>query len=78
METIFTIIGWLIVIWLGGSLIYSVQFHLRSYLQQRQSIKNDESGNVYRNLHKKINWQSLIIIQVLKLAVIAILLYFLL
>jgi len=73
-----TIIGWLIVVWLIGSVLYSSQFHLINYLRQKQRIKAGEVGELYEKLHKELNWRSLIIAQVAKLAVVVALLFILL
>ncbi|PKN00742.1 MAG: hypothetical protein CVU77_08780 [Elusimicrobia bacterium HGW-Elusimicrobia-1] len=74
----FEILGWLFVIWLLGSTIYSIKFHLGNYLLQKQRIKNKVVGELYETLHKQINWKSLILIQVSKLTIAIFLLYLLL
>ena len=71
---IFRIIGWIIVIWLAGSLLYSIRFHLRNYLIQRQRINSGEVGEFYKEAHRNMNWKSLIYIQLFKFLVIIILL----
>lgn len=63
------IIGWLVVIYLFGSVIYSTQFHLGNYLLQKQRIKSGEVGGAYKQLHKQTNRGILIFIQLIKLIV---------
>lgn len=70
---IFEILGWLFVIWLIGSAIYSTKFHLSNYLSRKQKIKNKGIGEVtdeaYEHLHKQVNWSLLIFMQIAKLAI---------
>lgn len=71
-------LGWLFAIWLLGSIIYSTKFHLGNYLLQKHRIKNKEVGEVYERLHKQINWNSLILVQLIKIVIIVFLIGFLL
>ena len=71
---ILRIIGWIIVIWLTGSLIYSVRFHLNNYLIQRSRIKSGEVGEIYKEAHRNMNWKSLIYIHLFKVLIIVLLL----
>ena len=75
--TIFTIIGWITVIGFAGSLLYSTQFHLRNYLTQRKRINTGEVGEIYAEGHGAIKWRSLIYMQLFKLAIIFVLIFFL-
>jgi len=73
---ILEISGWLLVVCLVGSTIHSTKFHVGTYLLQKQRIKNKEVGEVYKSLHKQMNWSFLIFIQIGKLIIAFSLFYF--
>jgi len=56
----FLVIGWVAVIWLLGSVIYSSFFHIRTYRVQKKRILTGEVGEVYAKLHKEMKWLMLI------------------
>ena len=70
------IIGWLFVIGLIGSAIYSSLFHIGNFLRQKGKIQNGEVGEVYARLHKQFNWKLLIVIQLIKLSIAGLIIYF--
>jgi len=87
---IFRIIGWVIVIWLFGSTIYSTQFHLRNYLRMkekswiREPITEETEDLTVQEIIKKVstNLQHRYLrramgMQFIKLLLIILLLYFL-
>ncbi len=76
--TFLKILAWILVVWLSGSLLYSIKFHLGNYLSQRQRIKSGEAGEIYEQRHKEINWSMLIFIQFAKLFLVIIILTYLL
>lgn len=79
METFLKIIGWIAVIWLGGSFLYSTKFHLGNYLSIKAKKESGESGEVYEEIAKRrFSWKTVIFFQVIKLVIIVALLYFLL
>jgi hypothetical protein len=67
------IIGWLFVIGLIGSAIYSSLFHIGNFFRQKRKIQN---GEVYTRLHKQFNWKFLIVTQFIKLFVAGLIIYF--
>lgn len=68
--TLLKILGWILVIFLSGILLYSIKFHLGNYLLQRQRIRTSEVGEVYKQLHKEMKWGNIIFIQLAKLFLI--------
>lgn len=52
----FSVIGWLVVTLLLGSVVYSSLFHLRTYQVQKKRILAGEVGEVYAKLHKELKW----------------------
>jgi len=64
---ILKILGWIGVIFLFGSFLYSMKFHLGNYFIQRKRIKNGEIGEVYKQLHKEFGWGKIVFIQLIKL-----------
>lgn len=75
---ILKIIGWFILISAGGSFVYSTFFHLFGYLRMKKRLRTDEGSETYKELSGKINWGIIIFFQILKLTLVAVLLYFLL
>lgn len=73
----FSVIGWLAVAWLLGSVVYSSLFHIRSYRVQKRRILTGEVGEVYAQLHKEMKWGTLFIVQIIKGIVALMLIYFL-
>jgi len=71
------IIGWIALIWLSGSFLYSTQFHLKNWLLRKHEIKSGEVSDFYKKIHKKMTLR-LIFLQATKLVVVVVLLYFLL
>jgi len=71
----FSIIGWIAVICLLGSAVYSSLFHLHAYQVQRKRILSGEVGAVYGKLHKEMKWGTLFTIQIIKVIVALILIY---
>jgi len=78
MATFLKIIGWIAVAGFAGSFLYSTKFHLENYLLQKQRIKSEEVGDTYKEMGKKFNWRAIILFQVIKLAIVIILLFLLL
>ena len=74
MQVVLTIIAWVVVVWLFGSVIYSTQFHLRAYLISKGRLKTRDTGEPYPRLLKQQNWWFLAEIQLLKLAIAVVLL----
>ena len=70
-------LGWIFVIWLLCSTIYSTIFHLSNYLFRKQKIKNEEVDELYIILHKRMSG-NLIFTQLAKITIMIIMLYFLL
>ena len=71
----FSIIGWVAVACLLGSVVYSSFFHLRTYQVQKKRISTGEVGEVYTKLHKEVKWGTLFIIQIVKVIAALLLLY---
>ena len=71
-------LGWLSVLWLLGSTIYSIIFHLKAYSRQSKRIQKGEVGKIYETLHKQTNWGTLIIIQIIKIVFVIAIAIFLL
>ena len=71
----FSVIGWVAVIWLLGSVIYSSFFHIRTYRVQKKRILTGEVGEVYAKLHKEMKWGTLFTIQIIKVIVALMLIY---
>lgn len=76
--TFLKILGWILVLFLSGSLLYSIKFHLGNYLSQRRKIKTGEVGEIYEQMHKEVNWAVIIFIQFAKLFLVILLLTYLL
>jgi hypothetical protein len=78
---IFRIIGWIIVIWLFGSTIYSTQFHLRNYLRSKDRkwivAKDLEAPGQEIKMNRDSFLRHIIIMQFIKLFVMAFLIYLL-
>lgn len=76
MKILLTIIGWILIIWLSGSFIYSIQFHFKNYLRVQ---KNTKKGKYNKKFPKDyFNWNVIILFQIAKLIIVLVLLYFLL
>jgi len=71
----FSIIGWVAVACLLGSVVYSSLFHLRNYQVQKKRISTGEVGEVYAKLHKEMNWGTLFTIQIVKVIAALFLIY---
>ena len=69
---ILKLVGWLFILWLSGSTIYSTIFHLKAYFRQRNRIQKGEVGPIYETLHKKTNWGTFITIQIVKIVLVII------
>ena len=76
------ILGWIIVIWLFGSTIYSTQFHLRNYFgsKDRDSIiaKDLETPAQQLLMNKKEFFRRVLSMQIVKIVFMCFLIYFLL
>ncbi len=59
-----TIIGWIAVVWLLGSFLYSSKFHIKNYLLRKQRIKAGEPDTAYERLHKELNYSFLKIVKI--------------
>ena len=75
------ILGWIIVIWLAGSTIYSTQFHLRNYFTSKDkniviAQQMDGPSQVEPMLKREI-LKKVIGFQLYKITIILVLLYFL-
>ena len=77
-----TILGWIIVIWLFGSTIYSTQFHLRNHFQSKNSetliAKDLDSPGQAVLMRKNVFLKRVVGMQVIKIGIISFLLYLLL
>jgi len=71
----FSVIGWVAVTWLLGSVVYSSLFHLRAYQVQKKRVLTGEVGEVYAKLHKEMKWGTLFIIQIVKVIVALMLIF---
>jgi hypothetical protein len=71
----FSVIVWVAVTWLLGSVVYSSLFHLRNYQVQKKRISTGEVGEVYTKLHKEMNWGTLFTIQIVKVIAALFLIY---
>lgn len=75
------IIGWIIVIWLLGSTIYSTNFHMRTSFssKSRDSIvaKDLEYLGQYSLMKKKVFLRRFLLRQIIKLAISCTLIYML-
>jgi len=71
----FSVIGWVAVTWLLGSVAYSSLFHLRNYQVQKKRISTGEVGEVYEKLHKEVKWGTLFTIQIVKVIAALFLIY---
>ncbi len=74
--------GWVIVIWLMGSTIYSAQFHLRNYYRSKGSntiiAKDLEGPGKQTDLDINVFLKKVIGMQVAKILIAIFLIYFLL
>ena len=73
----FSVIGWIVVAWLLGSVVYSSLFHIRTYRVQNKRILTGEAGEVYTKLYKEMKWGTLFTIQIIKVVVALMLIFFL-
>ncbi len=75
------ILGWIIVVWLAGSTIYSTQFHLKNYFRSRNSdsvLAEDLTGPGQTSLmDRKLFLKRVLSMQAVKLVIILLLVYFL-
>ncbi len=71
----FSVIGWVAVAWLLGSVVYSSFFHLRAYQVQKKRISTGEVSEVYTKLHKEMKWGTLFTIQIVKIIAALLLIY---
>lgn len=75
------ILGWIIVVWLTGSIIYSTQFHLRNYLKSKDKdiiIAQQMDGPSHiEPMSKKDFLKKVLSLQLYKITIILVLLYFL-
>lgn len=76
------ILGWIVVVWLTGSTIYSTQFHLQNYLKSKDKdniIAHQMDGPSHVELMSKKDFLKKVFnLQLYKVVIILILLYFLL
>lgn len=76
------ILGWVIVVWLFGSAIYSTQFHLRNYFRSKDSetlIAHDLEGPGQEIIINKKNFLRRVLgMQIVKICIMCFLIYFLL
>ena len=77
-----SIIGWVIVIWLMGSTIFSTQFHLRNYYRSKGNntiiAKDLEGPDKQIDLDRNVFLKRVIGMQVAKILIAIFLIYFLL
>jgi hypothetical protein len=77
----FEILGWLIILWLLGSTIYSTKFHLGNYFRSKDSdmivAQMMDGPNHTEQMTKKDFLIKVLKLQLYKIIVIFILLYFL-
>ncbi len=77
----FNILGWIIIIWLLGSIVYSTQFHLRNYLASKDKnsvVAHQMDGPSHVEIMSKEDFLKKVIgLQLYKAITIIVLLYFL-
>jgi len=78
---ILKIIGWVIVVWLTGSTIYSTQYHLRNYFSSKHGdkiiAKDLEGPGQEKIMNRNQFLQHVIGMQIIKLFFIIFLMYLL-
>ena len=73
------ILGWVVVVWLLGSTIYSTQFHLGNYFRSKDKetvvSKDLEYSGQELILTKKVFLQRVLTLQIVKIVIAILLIY---
>lgn len=75
------ILGWIVVVWLTGSTIYSTQFHLRNYRKSKDKeniLAQQMDGPSHIGIMSKKDFLKRVVsLQLHKITILLVLLYFL-